>query len=136
MSSFTAMFFLGVGSAIIGAASRNIGLSPFQIGLLLATQNIGFILSVITVGILADSADKTRLLFAAIGIVGFILALTHRKQLAIVSTADGKLLEEFRLDGLPVYDGMSAAYGMLFLSLEDGRLLCFGPDGDRTSIPR
>jgi MFS family permease len=65
MSSFTAMFFLGVGSAIIGAASRNIGLSPFQIGLLLATQNIGFILSVITVGILADSADKTRLLFAA-----------------------------------------------------------------------
>jgi fucose permease len=65
MSSFTAMFFLGVGSAIIGAASRNIGLSPFQIGLLLATQNIGFILSVITVGTLADSADKARLLFAA-----------------------------------------------------------------------
>ena len=65
MSSFSAMFFLGVGSAIIGAASRNIGLSPFQIGLLLATQNIGFILSVITVGTLADSADKARLLFAA-----------------------------------------------------------------------
>ena len=65
MSSFTAMFFLGVGAAIIGAASRNIGLSPFQIGLLLATQNIGFILSVITVGTLADSADKARLLFAA-----------------------------------------------------------------------
>jgi len=59
------MFFLGVGSAIIGAASRNIGLSPFQIGLLLASQNIGFILSVITVGTLADSADKARLLFAA-----------------------------------------------------------------------
>ncbi|MBT8365081.1 MAG: MFS transporter [Deltaproteobacteria bacterium] len=65
MSSFAAMFFLGVGSAIIGAASRNIGLSPYQIGLLLATQNIGFILSVITVGTLADSADKARLLFAA-----------------------------------------------------------------------
>jgi MFS family permease len=65
MSSFTAMFFLGVGSAIIGAASRNIGLSPYQIGLLLATQNIGFILSVITVGILADSTDKARLMFAA-----------------------------------------------------------------------
>jgi MFS family permease len=65
MSSFSAMFFLGVGSAIIGAASRNIGLSPFQIGLLLASQNIGFILSVITVGSLADSADKARLMFAA-----------------------------------------------------------------------
>ena len=65
MSSFTAMFFLGIGSAIIGAASRNIGLSPYQIGLLLATQNIGFILSVITVGTLADSADKARLMFVA-----------------------------------------------------------------------
>jgi fucose permease len=65
MSSFSAMFFLGVGSAIIGAASRNIGLSPYQIGLLLATQNIGFILSVITVGTLADSTDKARLMFAA-----------------------------------------------------------------------
>lgn len=64
-SSFAAMFFLGVGSAIIGAASRNIGLSPFQIGLLLAIQNIGFILSVITVGTLADSTDKARLLSAA-----------------------------------------------------------------------
>jgi hypothetical protein len=36
-SSFAAMFFWGVGSAIIGTASRNIGLSPFQIGLLLAS---------------------------------------------------------------------------------------------------
>ena len=65
MSSFAAMFFLGVGSAIIGGASRNIGLSPFQIGLLLASQNIGFILSVITVGTLADSTDKARLMFTA-----------------------------------------------------------------------
>jgi len=65
LSSFTAMFFLGVGSAVIGAASRNIGLSPDQIGLLLASQNIGFILAVITVGTLADSTDKARLMFAA-----------------------------------------------------------------------
>ncbi len=65
MSSFTAMFFLGVGSAVIGAASRNIGLSPDQIGLLLGSQNIGFILAVITVGTLADSTDKARLMFAA-----------------------------------------------------------------------
>jgi hypothetical protein len=35
MSSFTAMFLLGVGTAVIGTASRNIGLSPDQIGLLL-----------------------------------------------------------------------------------------------------
>jgi len=65
LSSFTAMFFLGVGSAVVGAASRNIGLSPDQIGLLLGSQNIGFILAVITVGTLADSTDKARLMFAA-----------------------------------------------------------------------
>ena len=65
LSSFAAMFFLGVGSAVIGAASRNIGLSPDQIGLLLASQNIGFILAVMTVGTLADSTDKARLMFAA-----------------------------------------------------------------------
>jgi len=47
-------------------------------------------------------------------------------RLAVVSTADGKLLEEFRLDSLPVYDGMAAGGGRLFLSLQDGRLLCFG----------
>jgi hypothetical protein len=46
-SSFLSMFFLGVGAAVIGAAARNIGLSPFQIGLLIAFQNIGFMFSVI-----------------------------------------------------------------------------------------
>ena len=35
-SSFLAMFFMGVGSAIIGAASRDIGLTAAQIGLLIA----------------------------------------------------------------------------------------------------
>lgn len=36
------MFYLGEGSTIIGAASCSIGLSPYQIGLLFATQDIGF----------------------------------------------------------------------------------------------
>ena len=45
-SSFLAMFFMGVGSAIIGAASRDIGLTAAQIGLLIAAQNVGFIFSV------------------------------------------------------------------------------------------
>jgi len=61
-SSFLSMFFLGVGAAVIGAAARNIGLSPFQIGLLIAFQNIGFMFSVIISGSLADTYDKTRLL--------------------------------------------------------------------------
>jgi MFS family permease len=62
-SSFTSMFFLGVGAAIIGAAARNIGLNPFQIGLLITVQNIGFMFSVIISGALSDTHEKPRLLF-------------------------------------------------------------------------
>ncbi len=64
-SSFGAMFFLGVGTAVIGAASRNIGLTPQQIGLLIAVQNLGFILSVTVAGTLADTFSKTKLMFWA-----------------------------------------------------------------------
>jgi len=63
--AFGAMFFLGVGTAIVGAASRNIGLSPSQIGLMVSIQNVGFIISVLTVGVLADTIQKTRLLAVA-----------------------------------------------------------------------
>ena len=63
--SFAAMFFLGVGTAILGAASRNIGLTPSQIGLMLSIQNVGFIISVVAVGSLADTTDKAKLMFAA-----------------------------------------------------------------------
>jgi fucose permease len=65
VSSFAAMFFLGVGTAIIGAAARSIGLSPFQIGLLISVQNMGFVFSVVVAGTLADSTDKARLMAAA-----------------------------------------------------------------------
>jgi fucose permease len=63
VSSFLAMFFLGVGTAIIGAAARNIGLSPYEIGLLLAIQNAGLGISVIVSGALADTFAKPRILF-------------------------------------------------------------------------
>ena len=63
-SSFASMFFLGVGTAIIGAASGNIGLSPQQTGLLVSAQNVGFMLAVLAAGALADSAPKPRLLAA------------------------------------------------------------------------
>jgi len=61
-SAFAAMFFLGVSTAIIGAAARNIGLTPVQIGLLLTGQNFGFIVAVLIGGALADVWPKTRLL--------------------------------------------------------------------------
>ena len=42
-----------------------------------------------------------------------------------VSAADGKKLSEIKLDVPPVFDGMVAAGGRLFLAAQDGRVLCF-----------
>ncbi len=69
-ASFTSMFFLGVGTAIIGAASGNIGLSPYQTGLLISVQNIGFTFAVLVSGALADTREKTRLLAAGSLVLG------------------------------------------------------------------
>jgi FHS family glucose/mannose:H+ symporter-like MFS transporter len=63
------MFFLGVGVTIIGAAARNIGLSPYQIGLLMTAMNLGFIISVIISGALADTNEKTVILFIGSGVL-------------------------------------------------------------------
>ena len=46
--------------------------------------------------------------------------------LRFVSIADGKTIAERNLPGLPVFDGMSAAGGRLYVSTTDGRVLCFG----------
>lgn len=62
-SAYLSMFFLGVGNAVIGAASGTIGLAPYQIGLFIAAQNLGFFITVITAGALSDSIEKPRLLF-------------------------------------------------------------------------
>lgn len=66
LSSYLAMFFLGVAASLIGATARNIGLSPTQIGLLVAVQNAGFILAVLLAGALADSYEKPKLLLVQI----------------------------------------------------------------------
>ena len=71
-SSFLVMFFLGVGTAVIGAASKNIGLDPSQVGLLIMVQNIGFLLSVVVSGSLADSMKKPVLM----SIASFVLAVS------------------------------------------------------------
>jgi hypothetical protein len=44
--------------------------------------------------------------------------------LHVVSASDGKKLTEYRLDTVPVWDGMAAANGRLYLSMKDGRVLC------------
>jgi outer membrane protein assembly factor BamB len=48
--------------------------------------------------------------------------------LRVHSAADGKMLAEYKLDAPPVFDGLIAAKGRLYLSLENGTVLCMGPD--------
>jgi hypothetical protein len=47
-------------------------------------------------------------------------------KLWVVSTADGKRLAEYPLDSPPVFDGLIAARGRLYLSTYDGSLICLG----------
>jgi len=47
--------------------------------------------------------------------------------LQVRSTADGKLLQQLSLPAKPAWDAMVSAGGRLFISLEDGRLLCLAP---------
>ncbi len=70
-SSYLSMFFLGVAVSVIGAAARNIGLTPYQIGLLMAIQNVGFILSVSLSGALADTHEKPKILLVGSLVLAF-----------------------------------------------------------------
>jgi len=42
-----------------------------------------------------------------------------------VSAEDGKKLAEYDLESLPVYDGLIAANRRLYISMKNGRVLCF-----------
>lgn len=69
VSCFVSSFFIGVGTTVVGAAARNIGLTPYEIGLMFAIQNVGFIIAVSTAGALSDTFEKPRiLLFASIAL--------------------------------------------------------------------
>jgi len=46
--------------------------------------------------------------------------------LAALAADDGRLLSEFRLPAPPVWDGLAAANGGLYLTTMDGKVLCFG----------
>jgi len=41
-----------------------------------------------------------------------------------VSASDGGKLAEYRLESVPVFDGMAAADGRLYLSMKNGCILC------------
>jgi hypothetical protein len=61
-----------------------------------------------------DNADEVKAAYAGTkgGIIRFI------------RTDDGAQTGEIKLDTRPVFDGMSAAHGKLFVALTDGRVLC------------
>lgn len=44
--------------------------------------------------------------------------------LYVVSAEDGRELARYKLDSSPVFDGMAAAYARLYISTEDGSVLC------------
>jgi len=46
--------------------------------------------------------------------------------LTVISTADGRIFKEYPLEAEPVFDGMAAAYGRLYLSTKNGKVLCMG----------
>jgi len=43
----------------------------------------------------------------------------------VVSLENGEKLAEYKLDNIPVFDGMAATQGRLFLSLKNGHVACF-----------
>jgi outer membrane protein assembly factor BamB len=48
----------------------------------------------------------------------------RKAELIAISASDGSELARYQLDSMPVFDGMAAAYGRLFISMENGNLLC------------
>jgi hypothetical protein len=46
--------------------------------------------------------------------------------LQVVNKQTGEKLAEYKLEHLPVFDGMAAAEGSLFIPLKDGAVLCMG----------
>jgi len=44
----------------------------------------------------------------------------------VVSADDGKQLAQYKLQALPIWDGLAAAAGRLFVSLQDGSVVCWG----------
>ena len=44
--------------------------------------------------------------------------------LEVISTADGETLRQYPLESEPIFDGMAAAYGRLYMATKYGKILC------------
>lgn len=47
-------------------------------------------------------------------------------RLWVISASNGEKLAEYKLDHLPVFDGLMAAKGRLYIATKEGRLVCMG----------
>jgi MFS family permease len=112
--SYLSMFFLGVGTAVIGAASGSIGHTPYQTGLLISVQNVGFIVSVLASGALADSSDKARLMSAG----SFLLAVSFFLYYLWPGYAVNLVIMLFIGAGIGAYEGVADA---MLLGIHDRR---------------
>ncbi|HKJ86789.1 MAG TPA: MFS transporter, partial [Spirochaetia bacterium] len=86
-SSFLSMFFLGVGVAIVGATARAVGLSPAEIGYLIAAQNVGFGIAVVVGGALSDLYRKPVILTIGLVLLAISFALLYRSESLAVNLA-------------------------------------------------
>ena len=53
----------------------------------------------------------------------------------VVGTKDGQTLKRYTIEALPVFDGLAAAYGRLYLTMRDGRVACLGGMSDAVIRP-
>jgi len=104
-ATYSSMLFLGISSSLIGAAARNIGLTPFEIGLMIASQNIGFMISVLASGALADRLEKPRIL-----LVGSLILSPALLSYYLFHVFEVNLLLMFLVGaGIGTYEGVTDA---------------------------
>jgi fucose permease len=108
------MFFLGVGATIVGAAATNIGLTPFQIGLLLAVQNVGFMLAVTLSGAVGDTYEKPKILLIGSLVTAVSYAVFYRWEPFLLNL----LIIFFIGAGIGTYEGVTDA---MLLDIHDER---------------
>ncbi|MFC1708309.1 MFS transporter, partial [Planctomycetota bacterium] len=105
LGSYMSMLFLGVGITLIGAAARNLGLTASEIGLLLAAQHLGFMISVAVSGALADVVDKPRLLACGSVILGSSFLAFYATELLLLNV----IVMALNGIGIGVYEGATDA---------------------------
>ena len=57
--------------------------------------------------------------------MGHYQRIKRSPELWVMSREDGKVVNTIPVDGLPVFFGMSAAGGRLFVSTREGKLICY-----------